>query len=85
MYHALYLLLYFQAKSEGLYAMSCPVTSVGCSSLCLQPQELASSDFLLEEEGEGQNDQRWPVEVMVMVHEEGSITVLNRFVQFSVM
>ena len=60
--------------------MDRPVTSIGCSSLCLQLQELAaeSSELMLEEEAEGQSSQRWPVEVMVMVHEEGSITVLNR-------
>lgn len=66
-----------------------PVTCIDCTTLCLKgcgpsPASLATtpaagSEFILDVPGESR-DKRWPVELMVMVHQDNTTTILNRFV-----
>ena len=64
-----------------------PVTSIQCTSLCLRSCDTspdsaattpaASADFLLEVEGVVAN--KWPMELMIMVHDDSSVTILTRY------
>ena len=68
--------------------MSQPITSICCTSLCLYiadsgPESIVSTpagagDFMLDVERE--DKKRWPIELIVMGHQDGSTTVLNRSV-----
>ena len=68
--------------------MSQPITSICCTSLCLHiadsgPESIVSTpagagDFMLDVERE--DKKRWPIELIVMGHQDGSTTVLNRSV-----
>ena len=63
--------------------MDSPVTSVSCSHLhCheVADQHCNSQQLMLGGEEEDHTSQHWPVELMVMVHSDQSVTVLNRWV-----
>lgn len=67
--------------------MTRQVTSIQCTSLCLRSCDVspdstattpaASADFLLEVEGVVAN--KWPLELMMMLHDDTSITILTRY------
>ena len=63
--------------------MDSPVTSVSCSYLHYHEKQHSSSQLMLGCE-EDEASQHWPIEIMVMIHNDHSITVLNRWVWLGV-
>ena len=66
--------------------MSQPITSVHCSPQCLRQREqtpeatTSSTEFMLVDDTEGEvgGREQWPVELVVMVHQDETVTVLSR-------
>ena len=62
-----------------------PVTSICCTSICQCISECGMEsavttpvgEFLLEVEREDRK--KWPVELTVMAHRDGSTTIMNRY------
>ena len=77
-----------QAKRESLYIIHHPVSAMTCTALCLKgcgtsPSSLVTtpapgSEFMLDVTSESR-DKNWPIELIVMLHTDNSITVLNRY------
>ncbi|XP_019861350.1 PREDICTED: uncharacterized protein LOC109589771 [Amphimedon queenslandica] len=75
------------AKRESLYIIHHPVSAMTCTALCLKgcgtsPSSLVTtpapgSEFMLDVTSESR-DKNWPIELIVMLHTDNSITVLNR-------
>ena len=69
----------YQTKIDHAYPCPRPVRALAASSLCLGSYDAASESDIIMYDSDAHSEGQWPVEVLVIVGEEGGMTLINRY------
>lgn len=70
----------YQTKRDHAYSCPWPVRALAASSLCLGSCDAASENDIImyDNDSDAHSEGKWPVEVLVIVGEEGGMIAINR-------